>query len=193
MYRGLLFVEAVNGDLQQYLDKAADELDESLKIKWCLQAGEAVAYCHGKGVIHCDLRPANCLLDHKLDLSLGDFGSAQLGSLTGNGLPDYGFFDPRDKISTPTMATDIFGLGSLMYTIMTGCFPHGPRDLTTSSWEEISAYYDKVDQLFKDGIFPDVENLKCGDVIRGCWTKDLSSAKDVVSRLSSLVVSLGAS
>lgn len=179
-------MEAVHGDLQLYLDKAADELDEPFKLKWCLQAAEAVAYCHQKGVIHCDLRPANCLLDDKLDLSLGDFGSAQLGSLTGNGLPDYGFFDPRDEVSTPTIAMDIFGLGSLMYTIMTGCFPHGSPGLTTKPWAEISAYYNKVDQLLRDGIFPDVEGLKCGEAIRGCWTKDLSSAQDVVNRLSCL-------
>jgi len=29
---------------------------------------------------------------------------------------DYGFFDPRDELFTPTVAMDIFGLGSTMYT-----------------------------------------------------------------------------
>jgi hypothetical protein len=83
---------------------------------------------------------------------------------------------------------DIFKLGSTMYTIMTGHFPHGLPGLTTSSWEEISAYYDKVDRLFKDGIFPDVTDLKCGDIIRGCWTKDLDSAEEVVNRLLNLQI-----
>jgi hypothetical protein len=106
--------------------------------------------------------------------------------LRASGLPDYGFFDPRDDLLTPTLAVDIFGLGSVMYTIMSGHLPHGSRGLMTRSWKETSAYFDKVDRLFRDGVFPDVMDLKCGDIIRGCWTKDIGSAEEVVDRLSSL-------
>jgi serine/threonine protein kinase len=144
-FYGLIFVEAFNGDLQQYLDKSDNKLDEILKIKWCLQAAQAVKYCHQKGVIHCDLRPANCLLDNQLDLSLGDFGCSQFRLLKASGLPNYGFFDPRDDLLTPTIAMDLFGLGSIIYTIINGYFPHGSQGLTTSSWNEMSAYFDKVD------------------------------------------------
>jgi hypothetical protein len=108
--------------------------------------------------------------------------------LSRKGLLDYGFFDPRDELFTPTAAMDIFRLGFTMYTIMTGHFLHGLPSLTTSSWEEISVYYDKVDRLFKDSIFLDVMDLKCGDIIQGCWTKDLDSAEEVVNRLLNLQI-----
>jgi serine/threonine protein kinase len=104
-----LLIEVANGDWQQYLDRRLDEVD---KMKWCIQVAQAVEYCHQKRVIHCDLRPANCLPNDKLDLRLGDFGASQFGLLSGNRLPDYEFFDPRDEFLTPTEAMDIFGLGS---------------------------------------------------------------------------------
>lgn len=81
---------------------------------------------------------------------------------------------------------DIFGLGSIMYTIIRGHFPHSSPSLTTRSWKEISDCFDKVDRLFKDGILPDVTDLRGGDIIRACWMKDLHSAKEVLNRLSTL-------
>jgi hypothetical protein len=73
-----------------------------------------------------------------------------------------------------------------MYIIMKGYFPRGSLGLLTGSWEEISTYSNKVDQLFKDGVFPDVTGLKCDHIIRGCWAKEVHSAEEVVNRLSSL-------
>jgi len=41
----------------------------------------AVAYCHGKNVVHCDLKPENFLLDKKSDeanIKVIDFGLSAL-------------------------------------------------------------------------------------------------------------------
>lgn len=96
--RGLLFTEASDGNLQAYIDRHNDTIDLSLRLKWCLQAAEAVHYIHQKGVIHSDLRPENFLLhsdsENKLDLLLCDFGGSTNGDIDGGHLPDSGFFNP---------------------------------------------------------------------------------------------------
>ncbi|KAF2192890.1 hypothetical protein K469DRAFT_552974, partial [Zopfia rhizophila CBS 207.26] len=86
-------------------------------------AAEAISYIYSKGVLHCDLRPANCLLDKNLDLVLYNFGGSRFGKLSGKGLPDSGFFNPNDK-GPPLEAMDVFRLRSLLYVIITGRFPH---------------------------------------------------------------------
>jgi hypothetical protein len=102
--KGLLFTEANQGDLQNYLDTHKDDISEDLRLKWCLQAAEAIAYLHSKGVIHSDLRPSNYLLhasndDSNPDLLLSDFGGSYCKTanktIDGQHLPDSGFFNPN--------------------------------------------------------------------------------------------------
>lgn len=169
-------MEAHNGDLQHYLEWHKNGIDDAQRSKWCKQAAEAVIYIHSKGVLHCDLRPANCLLDENLDLALCDFGGSRFGELSGKGLPDFGFFDPNDK-GPPSEAMDIFGLGSLMYMIMTGHFPHGSLVQNRADYDVV------VNQLFSERHFPDVEHINNSQSIRGCWEGRFTTAIDVLYSL----------
>jgi serine/threonine protein kinase len=139
-----------------------------------MQITEAVCYIHSEGVLHCDLRPANCLLDINLDLMLCDFGGSRFGALSGKGLPDSGFYDPSEK-GPPSVAMEIFGLGSLLYVIMTGQLPH------YSSVQRGGAedYNTVVTRLFSQRRFPDVKHIKNGRTILGCWEGKLITASGV--------------
>ena len=33
---------------------------------------------HGSNIAHCDIKPQNCLLDHNLEVKLGDFESSNV-------------------------------------------------------------------------------------------------------------------
>jgi hypothetical protein len=118
------------GSLDRALDgtpwpaaKAA-ELIESL--------ARAVAEAHRLGIIHRDLKPANVLLTTDGIPKIGDFGLAKsLGSdstLTRTGLvvgspcymsPEQA--EPRSNQVGP--ATDIYGLGAILYELLTGYPP----------------------------------------------------------------------
>ena len=117
--------EDVNGDLKRYLQSHNGNIDESDRLKWCVQAAEALEYIISKDVIHCDLRPDNFLLDINLNICLCDFGGSVCKNIKGNRLPDAGSRDPRNTSDDITPAIDIFALGSFMYIIMTGLYPHG--------------------------------------------------------------------
>lgn len=186
----MLFVEASDGNLQTYLENQNDATGIGLRVKWCRQAVEAICYIHKKGVIHSDLRPENYLvhtIGSALDLHLCDFGGSVCGDIDGGSLPDSGFFDPRQPwISTP--ATDIFSLGSILYTIMTGHWPHrspGPF----KSAEEKYQYEERVDTLFSKGVFPSVGNLIGGAIIQDCWDGKHRDAESLLREEESLELS----
>ena len=178
--RDLLFVEAANGSVQHYLNVQGSSTNDRLRLKWCKEAAEALYYCHSRKVLHCDLRPDNMLLNADLGLSLCDFGGSKSEEYDGGGLPDYGFFDPRSDSLAVTEATEIFGLGSTMYTIMVGHLPHGPSVLKTA--QERLRYAKEFERLGLEGNFPDTSDIRGGDIIRDCWTQNIISAKEAFTR-----------
>ncbi len=82
------------------------------------------------------------------------------------------FFLPRDPLSTSNAKSDLFALGSLMYYIMMGHQPY--NDLSD----------DEVTARFTRGEFPDVDGLKFGRAISGCWTGKYGTAREVVATLT---------
>jgi serine/threonine protein kinase len=178
----LLFVEASDGNLQAYLDRHDDSTDLAIHMKWRTQAAEATRYTHRKGAMHSDLRPENYLLhtdaNGTLNLQLSDFGGSTWGDIDSRHLPDSGFFDPR-KPWMSTEATDIFSLGSVFYTIVTGHWPYkspGPF----ISVEEEARYDERVHGLLSQDIFPTVEDLAGGASIQGCWDGHYTEAQTIV-------------
>jgi serine/threonine protein kinase len=188
----LLITEANHGDLQHYLD-SHEIISKDLRLKWCIQAAEAIAYIHSKNVIHSDLRPDNYLLhthtpDATPELLLCDFGGSycKIGDaiIDGGHLPDAGSHSPN-KEWVSDRDTDIFALGSVFYTFMTGHWPYkeaGPF----ISYEEWDEYGDKVNDLFMKREFPCVEDLVGGDIIYDCWFEEVKDAQAIVSRFSEI-------
>jgi len=182
--KDLLFVEAVNGDVQRYLHAQGESISLQLRLKWCVEASAALAYCHARGVLHCDLRPDNMLLNADLDLFLCDFGGSKNDSYDGEGLPDFGFFDPRVDSFDVTANTEIFGLGSSIYTILTGHLPHGPSILKTA--QERLDYAYTFERLALEGKFPETSELIGGDIIKDCWNQKIKTAEETHGRLVKL-------
>ncbi|MCQ3929907.1 MAG: hypothetical protein DPW16_05575 [Chloroflexi bacterium] len=100
------------------------------------QIGAALAVAHRNGVIHRDLKPANILLDEERNAYLSDFGIAKNlgdGKVVGSaddldtpgtviGSPAY--MSPEQIRSQPiTPQTDVYGLGIVMYEVLTGQQP----------------------------------------------------------------------
>lgn len=133
-----------------------------LRFNWRAQAAEAIQFIHRKGVVHSDLRPENFLFHtvagKELDLLLCDFGGSTNGEIDGRHLPDAGFFNPC-HLPESTESTDIFSLGSIYYTIMTGHWLYrtpGPF----KSLEEMETYQEQVDDLFASKRYPPVDGLE---------------------------------
>lgn len=178
----MLFAEASDGNLQSYIDQHHASIELALRLKWRTQAAEAIRFIHQKGVIHSDLRPDNFLLHTtaggKLDLLLCDFGGSTNGDIDGGHLPDSCFFNPCSPWES-AKSTDIFSLGSIYYTIMTGHWPYkspGPF----KSMEEAMAYEDLINDLFGAKKYPSVDGLAAGVVIQRCWNEEYSDMEALI-------------
>jgi serine/threonine-protein kinase len=95
---------------------------------------DAVAFAHSRGVIHCDLKPDNVMVGSFGQVYVMDWGLAIVlaedkrpAGRTVAGTP--AFMSPEQALGRPLdERTDVFGLGAVLYAILTGRAPFDERD-----------------------------------------------------------------
>jgi len=124
-----IVMDFVDGtDLQTHLDKGPLPPGDVVSI--VTQVASAVQHAHDHGVVHCDLKPGNVLLDGKKQVFVTDFGFAfmiasasqtragGIGGTEGYIAPEVLHFQNQ-----PTPAADIYALGVLLWALSTGKLP----------------------------------------------------------------------
>ncbi len=106
-------------------------------VELLLKIGRAVAYAHASGVIHRDLKPSNILLDKSGEPKIVDFGLARLMHLEESKLTvpgekllslGYGAPEQESDASLSDERSDVYGLGALLYYVITGQNPRYFRE-----------------------------------------------------------------
>jgi serine/threonine protein kinase len=115
------------------------------------QAAEALAYAHGQGVVHRDIKPDNMLLKptsnaahgSSYTLKLSDFGLARLaeGSLmtaTGTAMGTPAYMSPEQCLGQPLDGrSDIYALGVVLYEVTTGYLPFAVKTLGEAAYKHV--------------------------------------------------------
>jgi DNA-directed RNA polymerase specialized sigma24 family protein len=108
------------------------------------QVAEALSAAHDVGVLHCDLKPSNVMLRDHGRVVLCDFGLAR-HAIDPEEVPrggTAGFLCPEqisDAFGPITAKSDVYGLGALLYCLLTGRAPMYGRDLPETMGNVLSA------------------------------------------------------
>lgn len=88
-------------------------------------------HCHGKGVLHCDVKPANILIADDNEPRLADFGQSRMSHDQTPAMGTLFYMAPEqaDFNSTPHSRWDVYAAGALLYRMLSGNAPHRDQSL----------------------------------------------------------------
>ncbi len=134
------FIE--HGSLEERL-KESSTLPVSEAVELFQELVNGMMHLHDRGILHCDLKPGNVLLDQDGKPRVADFGQSRLSSDETAALGTLFYMAPEQASldAAPDARWDVYGLGALLYSMLTGQPPYYSADLAArvDSKQEIGA------------------------------------------------------
>lgn len=133
----LQYVEGL--PIDDWCDRHRKTLEERVAVLG--QACDALAYAHGEGVLHQDLKPSNLLVTAEGRVQLLDFGLSAPLSAHGDAAsipialtPGYTAPEIVFQGSPPSVAADLYSFGMVMRRLLTGSAPCQSLLAEASRW-----------------------------------------------------------
>jgi eukaryotic-like serine/threonine-protein kinase len=138
--------------------------------RYVKKVAEAIHYAHQQGILHRDLKPANVLVDQDDEPVVTDFGLAKRmkadSQLTGSGgvLGTPSYMSPEQASGRAEIgpASDVYGLGAVLYELLTGRPPFRGETPTDTLLDVLTAQPSAPRMLNRE-VAGDLEtiSLKC--------------------------------
>jgi RNA polymerase sigma factor (sigma-70 family) len=160
-------MELAAGDIQSRRDHRRIAVGQA--VEWLMQAAKGVQHAHENGVIHRDLKPSNLLLSPDDSVLVSDFGLAcRIDQMTLEhrlaGTP--AFMAPEQVVAdgrSVSHASDIYGLGAVLYAMLTGRPPFRGERLSEVLAEVASSALPIAPSRIRQGISKEIEQacMRC--------------------------------
>jgi serine/threonine-protein kinase len=194
--------------VMEYIDgQSLDTLiqERTVPISWALSlmvtVTEAVHFAHTKGVIHRDLKPSNIMIDKLRRPVVMDFGLAkfvgQPSSLTHHGtvMGTPAYIPPEqagEDASLVGPASDVYSLGGILYTLLTGRPPFLESSSLKTVMKVIGPEPPPRVKTFRSDVPARLEHV-CMKCLRKAPAQRYQSAQLLAKRLRKVLASLAQS
>ncbi|MEZ6050209.1 MAG: serine/threonine protein kinase [Planctomycetaceae bacterium] len=145
------------GSLAARLKQTTLPVDEAVQLTKTV--ARALVHAHSSGILHCDVKPANVLLDGNDEARLGDFGQSRLSDDQSPALGTMFYMAPEqaDLQAIPDARWDVYALGALLYHTLCGHAPYRNEQSESliraagSLSERLSAYQNLIETSPRPG------------------------------------------
>ena len=186
-----IYTELYLGSLESYL---TPDIKPPV-FEWMSQLCRALAYLHGLGFAHCDVRPNNILVGSGgSEILLSDFGTVTRAHMPCAVVDDHSPQECRitihqtlaDLQEHPADAADVYSLGLIVWFMQ-----NGGKAIPTNNiwvWENNSDYLNAIHSHLD--IF-DFTGLQLAEFMQECWAPRASrlTARELLDRLTTIQVS----
>lgn len=180
-HEGMIYLERLQYPLRKRLWDLRDAGQVPHKtdvVRWGLQLSMALHHIHSCGVYQVDIGSQNILLDWNENVKLSDFAGSSIDGSEPRVYPSQHSAHPHMPATHPSVGSEIFALGSVLYEVETTRQP----------------YYDKTDgqieELFLANDFPATSSLVLGKVIQKCWKQKYTGVDQVAGDIGRISNSL---
>ena len=139
-----IVMEYVTGEsLRKLLASENRKLSLKVTLQLIQELAEALHYAHSQGVIHRDIKPSNVLVTPEWHAKIADFGIAKLNlsqlTIPGQLLGSPAYMSPEQLSGEGVDArSDLFSLGVILYTMITGYRPFQGNSATTVCFKVVN-------------------------------------------------------
>ena len=171
--RPYVVMELLAGSLRERLERAnGKSLPVAESIRTFLQLSYALRAAHASGLTHHNLKPENVLFDAYGNARMGDFGLSRVIEVEpGKGLPQVFVGTGSLSYLAPELITrkdagpaaDVYGLGILLYEMLTGGIPGRrsplPSEVNAEVPSKLDPIFDKMTQDRRESRYPDFDAM----------------------------------
>uniref|UniRef100_A0A8C5WWA5 non-specific serine/threonine protein kinase n=1 Tax=Laticauda laticaudata TaxID=8630 RepID=A0A8C5WWA5_LATLA len=187
---------APSGDVLEWIQKSG-ACSEALAGKWFSQLTLGIAYLHGKGIVHRDLKLENLLLDKRENIKISDFGFSKMvppdqppptpsyrmmscfSHLSQTYCGSFAYACPEILLGLPynPFLSDTWSMGVILYTLVVAHLPFDDtnlKKLLRETQKEVNfpshvQINDEIKDLIRRILRPASKRLNILEILKVSW------------------------